>query len=194
MPRILAVEDSPTQALQLEAILEAAGLDVVLAPDAERALAMLEQSPVDLVISDIVMPGMSGYDLCRQIKASPAHRSMPVVLLSALREPMDVIRGLECGADSFLTKPYHPDQIVGRINTMLRNRDLRAKMSFGIEIAFLGQRFTITSEKEQISDMLISTFEDTVRANIELQSREAELAQAKSKLEEYAHALAFGLG
>jgi PAS domain S-box-containing protein len=189
MPRVLLAEDSATQAELLRAILEQAGFQVQVARDAEQALALLEQSPVDLVISDIVMPGMSGYDLCRRIKAAPAHRSMPVVLLSTLREPMDVIRGLECGADSFLTKPYHPDQIVGRINTLLQNRDLRARVSVGIDIAFLGQRFTITSGKEQILDMLISTFEDTVRANIELQSREAELALAKSKVEEYAHAL-----
>ena len=123
MSRILVAEDSATQAELLRAILEEAGLEVVLAPDAERALSLLEQTPVDLVISDIVMPGMSGYDLCRRIKALPAHQSFPVVLLSTLREPMDIIRGLECGADSFLTKPYQPDQIVDRVNTILENRE-----------------------------------------------------------------------
>ena len=127
MPRVLVAEDSPTQAELLRAILEDAGLEVVLAPDAERALALLERAPVELVISDVVMPGMSGYDLCREIKASPAYRSVPVVLLSTLREPMDIIRGLECGADSFLTKPYQPDQIVGRVSTILRNRELRGR-------------------------------------------------------------------
>ncbi|MGA2396047.1 MAG: response regulator [Candidatus Lustribacter sp.] len=189
MSRVLVAEDSPTQAELLRAILEQAGLEVVLAPDAERALSLLEQAPADLVISDIVMPGMSGYELCRRIKALPGHSSIPVVLLSTLREPMDIIRGLECGADSFLTKPYQPDQIVGRINTILQNRDLRGKVSFGIDIAFLGQRFNITSDKEQILDMLISTFEDTVRANRDLQQREAELAEAKRKVEEYAQVL-----
>jgi PAS domain S-box-containing protein len=189
MPRVLVAEDSATQAELLRAILEQAGFQVELARDAERALALLEQAPVDLVISDIVMPGMSGYDLCRHIKASPAHRSLPVVLLSTLHESMDIIRGLECGADSFLTKPYQPDQIVARVETILQNRALRGKVSVGIDIVFLGQHFTITSEKEQILDMLISTFEDTVRANQELQRREAELVEAKGKVEKYAHAL-----
>ena len=189
MLRVLAVEDSPTQAARLQAILEEAGLEVVLAHDSEHALALLEQTSVDLVISDIIMPGMSGYDLCRRIKASPASQSLPVVLMSTLSEPMDIIRGLECGADNFLTKPCQPEQIVDRVRTILQNRGLRRKASLGVEISFLGQRFTITSEKEQILDLLISTFEDTVRANRELQRHEAELALAKIKLEDYAHSL-----
>jgi PAS domain S-box-containing protein len=188
MQRILIVEDSPTQAAQLRAILEDAGLDVVVAPDAESALGQLVRTSVDLVISDIVMPGMSGYELCSAIKAS--HRELPVVLVSTLSEPMDIIRGLECGADNFLTKPYKPEQLLARVQTILQNRSLRASSAvLGIEIMFLGRRFTITSEKEQILDLLISTFEDTVQANRELQRHRTELAAAKIKLEEYARAL-----
>jgi PAS domain S-box-containing protein len=188
MQRILIVEDSPTQAAQLRAIVENAGLEVVLAPDAESALALLDQHAVDLVISDIVMPGMSGYELCNTIKAT--RRSLPVMLLSTLNEPMDIIRGLECGADNFLTKPYKNEQLLARVGTILQNRSLRAESAvLGIEIMFLGRRFTITSEKEQILDLLISTFEDTVQANRELQRHRTELAAAKIKLEEYAHAL-----
>ena len=189
VPRVLVVEDSPTQATKLQAILEDAGLEVVLAGASEQALTMLEALAIDLVICDIVMPGMSGYDLCRHIKSSPAHSSLPVVLLSAHNEPMDIIRGLECGADGFLPKPYQPAQIVDRVRTIFENRELRSAACDGVQIVFLGQRFTITSRTEQILDLLISTFEDAVWATRELQRHEAELAVAKSTLEKYTHSL-----
>lgn len=190
MARVLVVEDSPTQAAHLCATLEEAGLEVIAAPDAERALELLERESFDLVISDIVMPGKSGYDLCRQIKLAMDLRTLPVMLLSQLNEPMDIIRGLECGADNFLTKPYRAEQLVDRVTMILANRSLRATGPvIGIDIMFLGKRFTITSEKEQILDLLISTFEDTVQANRDLQRHRSELAVAKMKLEEYAHAL-----
>ncbi len=190
MNQLLIVEDSPTQAELLRATVEDAGFDAIVARDAETALDLLEQNTVDLVISDIVMPGISGYDLCRQIKSSGEHSQIPVMLLSTLNEPMDIIRGLESGADNFLTKPYKPEQIVARTRMILQNRSLRTRSAvFGVEISFLGKTFTITSEKEQILDLLISTFEDTVQANRELQRHRAELAAAKIKLEEYARAL-----
>jgi two-component system CheB/CheR fusion protein len=190
MYQLLIVEDSPTQAELLRATVEEAGFSAIVARDAETALDLLDEKTIDLVISDIVMPGISGYDLCRRIKSSGEHSQIPVMLLSTLNEPMDIIRGLESGADNFLTKPYKPEQIVARARTILQNRTLRTRSAvFGVEISFLGKTFTITSEKEQILDLLISTFEDTVQANRELQRHRAELAAAKIKLEEYAHAL-----
>jgi PAS domain S-box-containing protein len=190
MYQLLIVEDSPTQAELLRGTVEEAGFSVLVARDAEAALALLASNTVDLVISDIVMPGISGYELCRRIKTSEEYGQIPVMLLSTLNEPMDIIRGLESGADNFLTKPYKPEQIVSRARTILQNRSLRTRSAvFGVEISFLGKTFTITSEKEQILDLLISTFEDTVQANRELQRHRAELAAAKIKLEEYAHAL-----
>ncbi len=190
MNQLLIVEDSPTQAELLRSTVEDAGFSVLVARDAETALELLDKHTVDLVISDIVMPGISGYDLCRRIKSSEEHAHIPVMLLSTLNEPMDIIRGLESGADNFLTKPYKPEQVVARTRMILQNRTLRTRSAvFGVEISFLGRTFTITSEKEQILDLLISTFEDTVQANRELQRHRAELAAAKIKLEEYARAL-----
>ena len=104
---------------------------------------------------------------------------------------MDVIRGLECGADNFLRKPYQPADLIQRIDRMLSTLRVRetGRVSLGAEVMFLGNRFTITSEKEQILDLLISTFEDTVRANRELQHSKAELAAANAKIEHYASEL-----
>ena len=188
MTRILVVEDSPTQAQQLQLILEAERFAVVLAPDADAALRRLADSSFDMVISDIMMPGRSGYELCDQIKRDTRWRDTPVILLSTLVDPMDIIRGLECGADNFITKPYEPEQLINRIHTVLRNRQARrlGKIAFGVEVVFLGKKFVVNSEKEQILDLLIATFEDIVRTNRGLQESKAELLAAKAQIEMYA--------
>jgi signal transduction histidine kinase len=188
MTRILVVEDSPTQAQQLQLILEAERFAVVLAPDADAALRSLANSSFDMVISDIMMPGPSGYELCDRIKKDARWRDTPVILLSTLVDPMDIILGLECGADNFITKPYEPEQLVERIHTVLRNRQARrqGKLAFGVEVVFLGKKFIVNSEKEQILDLLIATFEDIVRTNRGLQESRTELLAAKAQIETYA--------
>src|SRR5687767_9411859 len=103
---ILIVEDSPTQALQLQHILEQHDCRVTIAPNGREALALLRQHKPMVVISDILMPEMDGYQLCRQIKADRQLADVSVILLTALSDPKDVIRGLECGADNFIVKPY----------------------------------------------------------------------------------------
>jgi PAS domain S-box-containing protein len=190
MTNILIVEDSATQAERLRGVLEENGYDVIVAYNAESALSKIDSS-IDMVISDIVMPGMSGYELCKRIKAGVYGRNLPVMLLSTLGDPMDIISGLECGADNFVTKPYQPQQLLERVNTVLESRRLRAsgKLRVGVEVMFLGRNFTINSDKEQILDLLMSTFEDIVRTNRDLQKNRAELAAAKLEIEDYAQGL-----
>ncbi len=190
MTRILIVEDSATQAERLRAVLEEAEYEVIVAYDAESALPKIDTS-LDLVISDIMMPGLSGYELCKRIKAGIHGRNLPVMLLSTLGDPMDIISGLECGADNFLTKPYAAQQLLERVQTVLESRRIRAngKLRVGVEVMFLGRSFTINSDKEQIIDLLMSTFEDIVRTNRDLQKNRAELAAAKLEIEDYAQGL-----
>jgi signal transduction histidine kinase len=191
MTRILIVEDSPTQAEQLRVILEDAGYTVDHAADGRIAVERFALATYGAVISDIMMPNMTGYDFCREIKKQPRGRETPVILLSTLSDPMDIIRGLECGADNFVTKPYEPDQLLARVRTVLQNREIRGagKVSFGVEVMFLGKTFLISSEKEQILDLLIATFEDIVRTNRGLQESKAALTAAKQEIESYAHEL-----
>ncbi|WP_298722236.1 response regulator [uncultured Ferrovibrio sp.] len=191
MSKILVVEDSRTQAEELKILLEDAGHDVTIAGDAAQAIAVFPAGHFEVVVSDIVMPGQSGYDLCRTLKASRAGRDVPFILLSSLNDPMDIIRGLECGADNFLTKPYDPDTLLARINAAVENRKLRneSKFKLGVEVYFLGQAFTITSDKEQILDLLMSTFEDIVRTNNQLRASQSQLAEAKAQIEGHARHL-----
>ncbi len=188
MARILIAEDSPTQAERLAAALEERGFEVTRAEDGKRALLRFAAEPYDVVISDVVMPGMSGYEFCRAIKADKTKGHVPVILLTSLHEPMDIIRGLEAGADNFLTKPYQTDDLIRRIDRILDNKRVRgrSRVAVGVDIVFLGKTFTITSDKEQILDLLISIFEDTIRANQELHRSKTELAAAKAKIQTYA--------
>jgi PAS domain S-box-containing protein len=191
MERILIVEDSPTQAEALRLIVESEGFDAEIASDGEAALRLLPKTRFDAVISDIVMPGMSGYSLCHTIKANPEWKSIPVVLLTTRKDPLDIFRGLECGADNFYTKPYDAKRLVERIRHIIFNRKLRSqnKLRTGVEIAFFGKTFFVDSDKEQILDLLISSFEDTVQTNLELEHSRNEVAAAKAKIEEYAKLL-----
>ena len=191
MVSILIVEDSPTQAAKLDLHLTQLGLQPTIAIDGEAALDLLERNQFDLVISDIVMPGISGYDLCRRIKSSEKWRNIPVILLTSLRDPMDIIQGLEAGADNFFTKPYEPEQLIKRVNNVLENRRLASegKLRVGFEVSFLGRRFGITSDRQQILDLLISTFEQIIETNRELSLRKEELAIARARVENYARQL-----
>jgi len=181
---ILIAEDSPTQAAQLAHVLEQHGYSVTAAANGREALTLLERRKPTLVISDIVMPELDGYGLCKAIKADKKLKDIPVMLVTTLSDPQDVIRGLECGADNFLRKPYEERYLLSRIDYLLMNLELRKnqKMQMGMEIDLGGQKHFISSERQQILDLLISTYEQAVEINSELKQREKELAQSNEVL------------
>jgi signal transduction histidine kinase len=138
-----------------------------------------------LVISDIVMPEMDGFELCRKIKRDQDLKETPVMLLTALSDPEDVLRGLECGADYFITKPYNGADLCARIRHMLVNAKLRreSKTEKDIELSFKGQKYVITSERRQILDLLLSTYETAVAKNHELNAVQEKLRALNEHLE-----------
>ncbi len=173
--RILVVEDSRTQAEALRALLDDAGYAVTVARAGGDALRELHADNADLVISDVVMPGMNGFDLCRALRADPSLARTPFILLTSLAEPLDIMRGLECGADNYVTKPYEPDVLLRRIERTLMSRGSSPADAAPdpINVTFLGANFHVGSSREQILDVLISSFEDVVRANAALRTAEA---------------------
>jgi len=174
--RIVIAEDSRTQAESLRSLLDDAGFDVVVARTGVEAIDALRRAPADLVVSDVIMPGMSGFDLCAAMRADPALRDTPCILLTSLADPLDVMRGLEAGADNYLTKPYEPAQLLQRIERTLVSHAARQESApvDPIDVEFLGARFNVKAAREQILDVLISSFEDVVRANTALRAAEAE--------------------
>ena len=163
---VLVVEDSATQAAALEHLLANEGFDVRIARSAELALAHLARERSDLVLSDVVMPGMDGYELCRRIKATAASADTPVVLLTSLNDPLAIVRGLACGADHYVTKPYQPEWLLARLRAVLaRTSAAHAARPDEITVELLGTRFAIRATKEQILELLVSSYSDLVRTS-----------------------------
>jgi signal transduction histidine kinase/DNA-binding response OmpR family regulator len=181
---ILVVDDSRTQLEALRALLEDAAFTVHTARSGEAALERMVEGGIDLVLSDVVMPGMSGYELCAAIKRElGADKAPPIVLLTSLSDPADIVRGLECGADNYITKPYDPEHLVARIEHVLENRQLRRGRPAGerVSIRFMGETFTVGADREQILDLLLSSFEELVRTNDALQESKRALADAHAR-------------
>jgi PAS domain S-box-containing protein len=192
MSRILVIEDSPTQAQMLTTSLAAEGFDFQVVADGQQGLKLVQGCDFDLVVTDVLTPELSGCELCRRIKDDPAHHHVPVILLTALADPVDIVRAIASGADSVIPKPLDTALLLARIRSLFANRSLRAqsKLKAGIEAILSGQSVTITSDKEQILDLLLSTCEEIIRANRALQGSRDELHSARARVEQHNEQLA----
>ena len=126
--KILVVDDTPRNVKLLADLLTVKGYDVITAFSGREALAKIETAPPDLVLLDIVMPEMSGYEVCRAIRANPATAVLPIVMVTALDPGEERIKGIEAGADDFLTKPIHQPELLARVKSLLRIKELHDKV------------------------------------------------------------------
>jgi two-component system cell cycle response regulator len=125
---VLLVDDNEQNLELLAAYLEDLGCPVRLARDGAEALDEIKRQPPDLVLLDVMMPRMSGFQTCERIKKDPATRDIPVVMVTALNEIGDVERAVDSGADDFLTKPVHRIELVTRARSLLRVRELKQQL------------------------------------------------------------------
>ncbi|MFY9911765.1 MAG: HD domain-containing phosphohydrolase [Candidatus Sulfotelmatobacter sp.] len=121
--RILVVDDQPTIAGLMSQLLTMSGYDVVTATDAKQAEDEVRRQPPDLILSDVRMPGKSGYEFCRDLKSDPATRLIPFVLITGLSDSSDKVRGIEAGADDFLNKPVLAEELKARVKSLLRVKE-----------------------------------------------------------------------
>jgi twitching motility two-component system response regulator PilH len=120
MSTVLVVEDSVTQREMIEDLLKGSGLTVKTAGDGVEALEQMQGNCPDIVVMDIVMPRMNGYELCRRIKTDPKTERIPVVMCSSKGEEFDRYWGMKQGADAYIAKPFQPQELVGTVKQLLR--------------------------------------------------------------------------
>ena len=137
--RVLIVDDIPTNVRLLEARLSAEYYEVLTASSGPQAIELCNRNDVDIVLLDVMMPDMDGFEVCRRLKASPRTNHIPVLMITALDQPSDKVRGLEVGADDFLTKPVDDMQLMARVKSLVRLKtltdELRARALTGQQIA-----------------------------------------------------------
>jgi PAS domain S-box-containing protein/diguanylate cyclase (GGDEF)-like protein len=183
---ILVVEDSATQARQLAQLLGAeGGYRVRLAADGREGLDEARRSAPTLIVADIAMPNMDGFEMCKELKKDEALRDIPVILLTSLSSLYDVIKGLDCGADNFIRKPFEAGYLLGRIRFILANRALRnnERVQLGMQVSLGGQTHFITAERQQIFDLLISTYEEAINMTEQLRAQQERIAHSYQSLE-----------
>ncbi|QWV91883.1 EAL domain-containing protein [Geomonas oryzisoli] len=182
---ILLVDDSPTQVKRLEHLLTGEGYRVLVRRDATEALAGLAATKPDLVISDVIMPDMDGFELCRRIRVLKEASQLPIILLTHLNDPTHVLRSLEVGANYFISKPYHNGILLSRVAAALR-RDQGgcvAGEDGAVSCNYYGNRYAIAASKPQIIDLLLATYELAVEKNQEISKTHDALRRLNEELE-----------
>lgn len=182
---ILLVEDSPTQALKLKYLLEEHGFSCVLAKNGLEALSKTKENKPDLIISDIVMPEMDGYELCRNLKTDNILKNIPVILLTGLTGTENIIKGLDVNSDFYITKPYNENFLLSKINLLLSKKITeQSNVDKELEIVLDGKLHKISANKKQILNFLVSTHENLVFQNQALTQTQKALKKLNASLEE----------
>jgi len=183
---ILIVEDGPVEAELLRRVLAHSGYQATWVKNGEEGLQALREHPYVLVISDIQMPLMNGYELCRAIKLDEKLWDTPVILVTMLSEPKDIIKALEAGADSYITKPYIDVILLGRISSLLANPFRRkfAEERRKIQVEYGGESYNIAASGQLVANMLFSVYENSMFLNHELLRIQNQLNLLNNSLDE----------
>jgi signal transduction histidine kinase len=181
---ILVIEDSLTQAEKLKHILEGQGYRVRLARNGMIGLADMRIDPPALVLSDIVMPEMNGYELCQRIRSEANTCDLPVILLTSLSNQQDVVDGLACGADGFITKPYSAEYLLAHIERTLADHASHQGGREEVELPLPVTGRLISANPRRMVSLFLSTYEAAVFRNEELAKTQDKLSALNEHLEE----------
>lgn len=166
-PKVLVVDDNADNVELLTKRLKAIGLATCEAYDGEQALEQVAAEDPDLVILDVMMPRLDGFEVCRRLKSSERTRRIPVVMLTAKREIPDKIRGLEMGADDYVTKPFNPQELMARVRSLLNLRTLQEKRVKEEKLGALGQMAEGVAHEVRNPMVTIGGFARRIRERLE---------------------------
>lgn len=172
---ILFAEENPVQGIILKRMLDSNGFTTEWAKNGKLAIEILSRFTPDIIISSVEMTAMDGYEFCKVVKSNDNFRSIPFILCSTLTDPADIIRGIEVGANGYITKPYEEKFLMYRLNSVLNNPLPTPEASEPIRINYAGKDFMIQTDKMHILQLLLSIYENTVKQNKELLSTQIEL-------------------
>jgi signal transduction histidine kinase len=183
--RLLLVEDNPVEARELTFLLNEAGFsDVKISGSAEAGMEALLDSHFDLILTDINLPGENGFELCRQVRHHATLCTLPIVLLTNLSDPLSIFRGIEAGADGFISKGQSRQNILARLTRVLAHRSSQCEAypATPDRVTFLQNAFELKATRRQLLEMLISGFEDVIFINEKYEREALALAQAQKSL------------
>jgi signal transduction histidine kinase len=149
MSTILIVDDDPSARETAVAMLEGAGYHIEEAKDGSQALQMLEHLQTDLILLDVMMPGMTGFEVCRRIRATPELAEVPIILLTALDDHASLMQGIESGADDFLSKPVDRHELAARVRTITRLNRFRTLVEQRESLRQMAERVVTAQEGER---------------------------------------------
>jgi len=171
---VLIVDDTPANLETLYSYFESLGFEIMMAQSGPSALKRVAYAQPDIILLDVVMPGMDGFETCRQLKANDATKNIPVIFMTALTDTAHKVKGLEVGAADYITKPFQIEEVLARIQTHLALRDLQAQLETQNE------RLQIEIRERQAAAAALQRANDELELRVE--RRTAELAQANANL------------
>lgn len=182
---ILIVEDSRFQAKRLRDFLEKNGYRVKLAFNGKEGLAAAKQERPELIISDIMMPVMDGFEMCRLVKGDQELKNVPVILLTSLSHTGDILRGLEAGADSYISKPCEGKMLLARIQTVVSSplTDAGEVTNRKLQVVLGRNTYVMDAGRQQILQFFLSTYQDAIVQNRRLEKMRERLVVLNEKLE-----------
>ena len=170
MESILLVDDQPANLQVLFQTLKSVGCNLLVAKNGEAALTIAQKAHPDLILLDIMMPGIDGFEVCRRLKADPATEKIPVIFLSSLDETADKVRGLQLGAVDYVSKPFQPEEVIARVDTHLTihrlNREVqnqRDQLEHELQVVSQLQRNLLPERLPHIDGLKLAVHYETSR-------------------------------
>jgi putative two-component system response regulator len=169
-PVILVVDDQRQNIELLEALLVPQGYDIVEAMNGDEALGQLARNRIDLILLDVMMPGMDGFEVTRRVRQDIKHRQLPIILVTALRETEERVKGIEAGCDDFITKPFDKTELLARVGSLLKIK---------------AYNDLLTNFREELESKVASRTEELSHAYMGIKAASLETIHRLSKASEY---------